>query len=69
MRAKWLAFVELTPPMLDYLVDWRPTPLELVLVGFCLELPPLMNPEWTTVIELFELGAPLPRDAGPILLV
>ena len=68
MRAKWLAFVELRPPRLDCLEVCRPIPLVLLFVDFCLELPPLMKPECTTVIEL-ELGAPPPRDAGPTLLV
>ena len=37
----------------------------LWLAGFYFD-PPLMKPEWTTVMEL-ELGAPL--EAGPTLLV
>ena len=46
-----------------------PIPLALLLLAaFCLDPPPDMKPECTTVIEL-ELGAPQPREAGPTLLV
>ena len=60
--------VELRPPRLDCLVEWSPIPDVLwLLADFCLE-PPDMKPECTTVIEL-ELGALLPRLAGPTLFV
>ena len=68
MRAKWPFLAELRPPLLDGFELCKPVPLVLLLVDFYLELPPLMKPEWTTWIE-FELGAPLPRDGGPTLLV